>query len=100
MALKIFMQQLSSELIGIIRREKQVWEAMRNDGTPDRKRFLGILPISQMKINPKTQEEHALHIDKYVDILNKTNSYQFFIDNHNLAERMVYKEYINYSPRL
>ena len=32
---------------------KRVWEAVRNDGTPDRKKFLGILTISQMKINPK-----------------------------------------------
>ncbi|CAG8480142.1 2247_t:CDS:2 [Ambispora gerdemannii] len=78
---------------------KQVWEAVRNDRTPDRKRFLGILSIPQMKINPKTQE-HALHVDEYLDMLKKTNSYQYFIDNHNLAERMVYKEYINYCPSL
>ncbi len=30
----------------------------------------------------------------------KTNSYQYFIDNHNLAKQIVYKEYINYSPSL
>ena len=34
---------------------KRVWEAVRNDGTPDRKKFLGILTIPQMKINPETK---------------------------------------------
>ena len=32
---------------------KRVWEAVRNDGTPDRKKFLGILMIPQIKINPE-----------------------------------------------
>ncbi|RIA79789.1 hypothetical protein C1645_839912 [Glomus cerebriforme] len=50
-------------------------ETVRNDETPDRKRFLGILSIPQMKINPQTQEEYALHIDEYVDMLKKNNSF-------------------------
>jgi len=39
-----------------------------------------------MKINLKTQEKYALHVDEYLDMLKKTNSYQYFIDNHNLAK--------------
>ncbi|CAG8797341.1 21479_t:CDS:2, partial [Gigaspora rosea] len=73
--------------------------AVKNDGTSDRKRFLSILSIPQMKINPETQEEYALRVDEFVDMLKKTNSYQYFIDNHNLTEQ-VYKEYIYYYPSL
>ena len=73
---------------------------IRNNRTPDRKRFLDIFSISQIKINPKIQEKYALCINEYVDMLKKTNNYQYFIDNHNLTKWMVYKEYINYCPSL
>ena len=60
---------------------KRVWEAVRNDGTPDRKKFLGILRKGQMVINPKTQEEYVIaceefyvyfrkHYSKYIGIIN------------------------------
>ena len=52
---------------------KRVWEAVRNDGIFNRKKFLGILTISQMKINPETQEEYALRLNEFVDMLKKTN---------------------------
>ncbi len=48
---------------------------MRNNSTPDRKKFLGILMILQMKINSETQEEYALHLDEFVDMLKKANVY-------------------------
>ena len=60
---------------------KRVWEVVRNDGTSDRKKFLGILKKGQMVINPKTQEEYVIaceefyayfrkHYLKYIGIIN------------------------------
>ena len=54
---------------------KRVWEAVRNDGIFNRKKFLGILTISQMKINPEIQEEYALRLNEFVDIFKKANIY-------------------------
>ncbi len=59
---------------------------VRNDKTSNRKRFLGILSIFQIKINLETQEEYALCVDKFIDMFKKTNSYQYFIDNYNLTK--------------
>ncbi|CAG8750792.1 5313_t:CDS:2, partial [Dentiscutata erythropus] len=46
--LKSVSVQLSSELTGIMRRPeflaKRVWEVVGNDGTPDRWKYLGIIP--------------------------------------------------------
>ena len=64
---------------------KQVWEAVRNDGTPDRKKFLGILRKGQMVKNPETQEEYAKacnefyayfrkYYSKYIGIINPVKS--------------------------
>ena len=61
---------------------KQIWEAVRNDGTPNRKKFLGILRKGQMVINPETQEEYVIaceefyayfrkHYSKYIGIINQ-----------------------------
>ncbi|CAG8833972.1 19415_t:CDS:2, partial [Gigaspora margarita] len=47
---------------------KQVWEVVRNDSTPDRKKFLGMLTYNQMVINPKTQEEK--HYSKNIGKIN------------------------------
>ena len=70
---------------------KQVWEAVKNDGTPDKKKFLGILTIPQMKINP---ESYALYLSEFVDMLKKANAYQYYIKNYNLAKwAIMYKEY-------
>ena len=60
---------------------KRVWEAVRNDGTPDRKKFLGILGYYQKVKNPETQEEYVIaceefyayfrkHYSKYIGIIN------------------------------
>ncbi len=55
--------------------------------------------IPQMKINPKTQEEYALHLDEFVDMLKKANVYQYYIKNYNLAKQTTaYKKYIDYYP--
>ncbi|RIA94345.1 hypothetical protein C1645_818164 [Glomus cerebriforme] len=68
---------------------KQVLETVRNNGTPDRKKFLSILMIFQMKINPEIQEEYALCLNEFVDMLKKANAYQYYIKNYNLAKQMV-----------
>ncbi len=59
---------------------------MRNDSTLNRKKFLNIFTISQMKINPETQKEYALCFDKFVNMLKKANAYQYYIENYNLAK--------------
>ena len=54
---------------------------MRNDGTPDRKKFLGILEYNQMVKNPEMREEYAIvcnefyayfkkYYSKYIGIIN------------------------------
>jgi len=55
--------------------------------------------IPQMKINPETQEEYALCLDEFVDMLKKANVYQYYIKNYNLTKWIiVYKKYIDYYP--
>ena len=44
---------------------KRVWKVVRNDGTPDRKKFLGILRKGQMVTNPETQEEYTLACNEF-----------------------------------
>ena len=44
---------------------KRVWKVVRNDGTPDRKKFLGILRKGQMVINPETQEEYVIACEEF-----------------------------------
>ena len=74
---------------------------VRNDGTPDRKKYLGILSTSGRKINPLTQEEYDLRTDEYVDCIKKAyneNIAQKYIKKY-LAERATgYKEYNYYNP--
>ncbi|PKY61067.1 hypothetical protein RhiirA4_431571 [Rhizophagus irregularis] len=76
---------------------QRVWNIVRNDGTPDRKRLLGELPSSQrIIINPETQEEYALRVGEFVDGFKKNCIY---IENFNLAELVTpYKEYIDLRP--
>ncbi|PKK62484.1 hypothetical protein RhiirC2_855652 [Rhizophagus irregularis] len=61
--------------------EKRIWEAVRNDGTPDRKKFLGIIGYYQRVKNPETQEEYTKlceefyayfrkYYSKYIGIIN------------------------------
>ncbi|CAG8631280.1 23056_t:CDS:2, partial [Dentiscutata erythropus] len=79
MALRISMQQLSNRLIEVTRKG------------------LDILSIPQMKINPLTQEEHALRFDEFVNMLKKANAYQYYIKTYNIAKLATYKEYIYFS---
>src|SRR5581483_9665104 len=44
---------------------KRIWEAVRNNGTPNRKKFLGILKKGQMIINSETQEEYVIICEEF-----------------------------------
>ncbi|PKC03964.1 hypothetical protein RhiirA5_422944 [Rhizophagus irregularis] len=80
---------------------KRVWNIMRNDGTPDRKKYLGIFSLVERRINPQTQEEYDFHSNEYVNGLKKAfneNIAQKYIKKY-LAERATgYKEYDYYHP--
>jgi hypothetical protein len=76
-------------------------EYSENDGTPDRKKYLGILSTYERKINPQTQEEYNFHTDEYVNSLKKAyneNIAQKYIKEYLTEWATRYKEYINYSP--
>jgi hypothetical protein len=47
---------------------------VRNDGTPDRKKFLGILRKGQMVINPETQEEYAKACNEFYVLFRESYS--------------------------
>ncbi|GBC03490.1 hypothetical protein RclHR1_05140024 [Rhizophagus clarus] len=80
---------------------KRVWNIVRNDGTPDRKKYLGILSTRERKINPQTREEYALFIDEHVNNYKRAyseNLAQKYIKEF-LAERATgYEEYKYYYP--
>src|SRR2546423_14032387 len=72
---------------------KQVWEAVKNDGTPDRKKFLDILRHGQMVKNPETQEEYAIACNVFYALFRK--SYSKYIGIINPTKLIPpYKEYI------
>jgi len=74
---------------------------VKNDGTPDRKKYLGILSTSERKINPLTQKEYDLHTNEHVNCIKKAyneNIAQKYIKEY-LAERITaYKKYKYYCP--
>jgi hypothetical protein len=80
---------------------KRVWNMVRNDGFPDRKKYLGILSTRERKINPQTREEYALFIDEHVNNYKRAfseNLAQKYIKEF-LAERATgYEEYKYYDP--
>src|SRR5688572_5304191 len=72
---------------------KRVWEAVRNDGTPDRKKFLGILEYNQMVKNPETQEEYAIACNEFYALFRE--SYSKYIGIINPVKlTLPYEEYI------
>ena len=58
---------------------------MRNNGTPDRMKYLGILSTNEWKINPLTQEEYDLHTDDYANCIKKAY-------NENIAQKYIKKD--------
>src|SRR6266542_4500526 len=76
---------------------KQVWEAVRNDGTPDRKKFLGILRYEQMVINPEMQEEYAIACNEFYALFRKSYSKYIGIINPTKLTPP-YEEYVYCSP--
>src|SRR6266496_1769915 len=74
---------------------------VRNDGSPDRKKYLGILSTRERKINPQTQEEYDLHINEYINCLKKAynkNITQKYIKEYLAKWATGYKEYNYYYP--
>ncbi len=68
---------------------------MRNDGIPNRKKFLDILTYNQMLINPESQEEYDIACNKFHALFRK--NYLEYIEIINLAKVISpYKEYIYY----
>ena len=66
---------------------------MRNNGTPDRKKFLGILGYNQMVKNPETQEEYAIACNEFYTLFRE--SYSKYIEIINLIKLIsLYEEYI------
>src|SRR6266540_3129182 len=53
---------------------KWVWKVVRNDGIPDKKKFLGILGYNQMVKNLKMQEEYALACNEFYALFRKSYS--------------------------
>ncbi len=78
---------------------------VRNDGTSDKKKYLGISSYGykQMKINPLIQKEYDLHTDEYADCIKKAyneNIAQKYIKEY-LAKRVTgYKKYDYYHPNI
>jgi hypothetical protein len=76
---------------------KRIWEVVRNDGTPNRKKFLGILRYNQMIMNPETQKEYAIAWDEFHALFRK--SYSKYIGKINPAKVIpLYEKYIYCSP--
>src|SRR2546430_13135251 len=53
---------------------KRAWEAVRNDDTPGRKKFLGIFEHNQMVKNPEIQEEYAIACNEFYALFRKSYS--------------------------
>jgi hypothetical protein len=76
---------------------------IRNDGSPNRKKYLGILSTRERKINLQTQEEYVLHIDEYVNCLKKAyneNIAQKYIKEYLTKWATGYKKYNYYHPSI
>jgi len=69
---------------------------VRNDGTLNRKKFLGILRKGQMVINPKTQEEYVIVCEEFYAYFRKYYSKYIGIINP-VKSIPSYEEYIYYS---
>ena len=66
---------------------------MKNDGTPDRKKFLDILRKGQMVINPEMQEEYALACNEFYALFRKSYSKYIGIIN-SIKLTPPYEEYV------
>ncbi len=70
---------------------------VRNDDTPDRKKYLGILRKEQMVKNPETQEEYAIACDEFYALFKK--HYSQYIGIINPAKcTPPYEKYVYCSP--
>ena len=76
---------------------KRVWKAVRNDGTPNRKKFLGILRKEQMVKNPETQEEYVIACEEFYAYFRKYYSKYIGIINP-IKSTPPYEEYVYCGP--
>src|SRR5688500_3459278 len=76
---------------------KRAWKALRNDGTPDRKKFLGILGYYQKVKNPETKEEYVIAYSEFYTHFRKYYSKYIVIINP-IKLTTPYVEYVYCSP--
>ena len=76
---------------------KRIWEAVRNDGTPDRRKFLGILGYYQKVKNPEMQEEYVIACEEFYAYFRKYYSKYIGIINP-IKSTPPYEEYIYCGP--
>ena len=69
---------------------------VRNDNTPDRKKYLGMIRKNQKVINPETQEEYALACEEFYALFRERYSKYIGIINP-VKLTLPYEEYIYYS---
>ena len=78
-------------------RAQRAWNMVRNDDTPDIKKYLGILRKEQMVKNPETQEEYAIACDGFYALFKK--HYSRYIGIINPAKcTPPYEEYVYCFP--
>src|SRR4051812_48986869 len=70
---------------------------VRNDDTPDRKKYLGMIRKNQKVMNPEMQEEYAIACDEFYVYFRKY--YSKYIGIINPAKfTLPYEKYVYYSP--
>ena len=78
-------------------RTQRTWNMVRNDNTPDRKKYLGMIRENQKVMNPEMQEEYAKACDEFYVYFRKY--YSKYIGIINPAKfTPPYEEYVYYSP--
>ncbi|PKK56774.1 hypothetical protein RhiirC2_858474 [Rhizophagus irregularis] len=76
---------------------------VRNDGTPNRKKYLGILSLVKRKINSLTQKEYDLYTNEYANCIKKAyneNIAQKYIKEYLVKQAIRYKKYDYYHSRI
>jgi hypothetical protein len=94
---KAIQQAWWSYKLGPETRAQRVWNMVRNDDTPDRKKYLGMIRENQKVVNPETQEEYAIACDEFYVYFRKY--YSKYIGIINPAKfTPSYEEYVYCSP--
>jgi hypothetical protein len=94
---KAIQQAWWSYKLGPETKAQRVWNMVRNDDTPDRKKYLGMIRENQKIMNPEMQEEYAKACDKFYVYFRKYYSKYIGIINP-VKFTPPYEEYVYYSP--